>query len=400
MYIAVYASLYSYAKDINFIRTFCESWCPTTNTLHTQLGELSISLWDLYKLGRLPISREIYDETVPPHDYYLSRDKNGDRVIPKACGFLFAAYQYLAKLLELKKGVSAQQWVENSNSTPKHTHNPYGVLKDRPTSWTQGEATLFDSLGIFGENRRLTTYVRAFSLVVLSSIYRGLNIISRSSKLDYSRACFPTHYVYGWLAHYFITNYVVDSPPRGPLMVIFLGAKAAKCFNGQEARTLKCAHFDYLISLRSGFFPLGFGDSFHIEPYTPYRFGRQFGFCQDVLSMLSRCASDQTVTYYEALRYQKLWLFKGSESRVHAPCVALNWHNLTTPRFQSWWSKVSISDLRDNMTVLCSSIEPDLSRTKKKPPSDAKGCSSTTLHWFKSKAYRKDLKSSHPFGKG
>ncbi|KAL2904847.1 putative methylthioribose-1-phosphate isomerase, partial [Bienertia sinuspersici] len=61
-----------------------------------------------------------------------------------------------------------------------------------------------------------------------------------------------------------------------------------------------------------------------------------------------------------------------SRSRVYAPCVALNWHDLTTPRFQNWWSKVSISDLRDKVAVLCSSIESDPSRTKKKSPNDAR----------------------------
>ncbi|KAL2904835.1 Beta-glucosidase 22 [Bienertia sinuspersici] len=163
----------------------------------------------------------------------------------------------------------------NSNSAPKHTHNPHKVLKDRPNTWTHGESTLFDSLGIFGENRRQTTYVAVFlsfwlcafvlpenderlirpstfeiatlmargqtfslAILVLASIYPGFNIISRSSKLAYSRASFPTHYVYGWLAHYFNTNYVVDPPPRGPLMVIFLGAQGAKCSNGQQACAL------------------------------------------------------------------------------------------------------------------------------------------------------------------
>ncbi|KAL2904848.1 polyprotein [Bienertia sinuspersici] len=143
----------------------------------------------------------------------------------------------------------------NPNSALKHTHNQDGVLKDRPTTWTRGESALFDSLGIFGENKRQTTYVATFlscwlcafvlpenysriirpgtfeiatlmargqtfslTIPVLASIYCGLNIISRSSKPAYSGASFPTHYVYGWLAHYFNTNYVVDPPPAGPLM--------------------------------------------------------------------------------------------------------------------------------------------------------------------------------------
>ena len=35
LYQAVYASLYSYSRDAHVLRDFCESWCPTTNTLHT-----------------------------------------------------------------------------------------------------------------------------------------------------------------------------------------------------------------------------------------------------------------------------------------------------------------------------------------------------------------------------
>ncbi|KAL2896031.1 hypothetical protein RDABS01_037815 [Bienertia sinuspersici] len=284
------------------------------------------------------------------------------------------AYHYLAKKPKLKKGVFAQQWVRywykgeinyaspvkrrrNSNSSPIHTHNPDGVLKDRPTTWTRGESALFDSLGIFGEKND--------ERLIRPSTFEMTTLMARA----YCGASFPTHYVYGWLAHYFNTNYVVDPPLAGPLMVIFSGAQGAKCFNGQEARalihegsraevgctilnkniiellfddgTLELALFDYLVSLRTGFLPLRFGDSFHIEPYTPYRFSRQFGFRQDVSSMLSRS-------------------------------VTLNWHVLTTPRFRNWWSKVSISDLRDNVAVLCSIIESDPSRTKKKSPNDAR----------------------------
>jgi len=44
LYEAMYASLYSYSRDMHVVRVFCESWCPTTNILHTISGEMSISL--------------------------------------------------------------------------------------------------------------------------------------------------------------------------------------------------------------------------------------------------------------------------------------------------------------------------------------------------------------------
>lgn len=56
IYNAVYASHYSYDRDSSILRAFCESWCPSTNTLNTIAGQLSISLLDLHRLGGLPIA--------------------------------------------------------------------------------------------------------------------------------------------------------------------------------------------------------------------------------------------------------------------------------------------------------------------------------------------------------
>ena len=48
IYDAVLESLYTYDRNVDVMRAFCKGWCPQTNTLHTSLGEMSISLWDLY----------------------------------------------------------------------------------------------------------------------------------------------------------------------------------------------------------------------------------------------------------------------------------------------------------------------------------------------------------------
>ncbi|GAA0160226.1 hypothetical protein LIER_16827 [Lithospermum erythrorhizon] len=45
-------------------KAFVECWSPSTNTLLLPYGELSISLWDLYKLGGLPIAGYLMDEVV------------------------------------------------------------------------------------------------------------------------------------------------------------------------------------------------------------------------------------------------------------------------------------------------------------------------------------------------
>ena len=71
VYKALFASLFSYDRHASVIKAFCERWCPTTNTLHTSIGEVSISLWDLYHIAGLPISGSFYDEMVPSRKSYL-----------------------------------------------------------------------------------------------------------------------------------------------------------------------------------------------------------------------------------------------------------------------------------------------------------------------------------------
>jgi len=90
----VYASLYSYSRNIHVLSAFCESWCPTTNTLHTISGEMSISLWDLYRLGRLLIIGKIYDETIPSiqaFEYWISRIWRLSHILANSCLLLLEA---------------------------------------------------------------------------------------------------------------------------------------------------------------------------------------------------------------------------------------------------------------------------------------------------------------------
>ena len=65
LYSAVIASLFTYNYDENLMKAFCECWSPLTNTLHTLVGEISITPWDLSILGGLPCIGAFYDEVVP-----------------------------------------------------------------------------------------------------------------------------------------------------------------------------------------------------------------------------------------------------------------------------------------------------------------------------------------------
>ncbi|KAL3537720.1 hypothetical protein ACH5RR_001086 [Cinchona calisaya] len=90
------------------------------------------------------------------------------------------------------------------------------------------------------------------AMPVLASIYRSLNGIANSSQPGKSFHAFPAHYVHVWLAQYFNTHQL--NPPRQPnsTMAKFFGSSSVISFD-------------------------------EIEIYTPHRFARQFGFCQDLL---------------------------------------------------------------------------------------------------------------------
>ncbi|GAA0145879.1 hypothetical protein LIER_05960 [Lithospermum erythrorhizon] len=65
IYEVVRASLFIYEYSDPLMKAFVECWCPSTNTPLLPHGEVSIFLWDLYKLGGLPIAGYLMDEVVP-----------------------------------------------------------------------------------------------------------------------------------------------------------------------------------------------------------------------------------------------------------------------------------------------------------------------------------------------
>ncbi|KAL0292480.1 UNVERIFIED_CONTAM: hypothetical protein Sradi_6986900 [Sesamum radiatum] len=80
----VHASLFTYVCNKHVLQAFLELWCPSTNTLHTAVGEIFISLWDIRGLYSLPVRREFYDEVV-----LSSKDFLGDEIckpsVPRSC---------------------------------------------------------------------------------------------------------------------------------------------------------------------------------------------------------------------------------------------------------------------------------------------------------------------------
>ena len=106
----MYASLYTYDRDKDIIRAFCENWCPATNTLHLASGESSISLLDLHRLGGLPLHGLFYDEVIPcAAELTGSSDKK--RFLPKCCEHLFVAYHFLREKKHFDGRVLMEDWI-------------------------------------------------------------------------------------------------------------------------------------------------------------------------------------------------------------------------------------------------------------------------------------------------
>ena len=144
----------------------CEARYPETNTLHTVSGEMSISLWDLYKLSGLAIYGKIYDEAVPSRDALYQCHQNNQRLMQPTCRYLFVAYSHLENAHG--RGVCAERWIDfwctwqvkresfprrRSSSKshlikshPKSTHNSSGDIQPMTLQWTQEESTIFDAL--------------------------------------------------------------------------------------------------------------------------------------------------------------------------------------------------------------------------------------------------------------
>uniref|UniRef100_M1DVP3 Aminotransferase-like plant mobile domain-containing protein n=1 Tax=Solanum tuberosum TaxID=4113 RepID=M1DVP3_SOLTU len=153
---------------------------------------------------------------------------------------------------------------------------------------------------------------KKFSLVdpVLASIYHGLKEISASSNLSVENIIFPIHCVYGWLGEYFGTLHHAKRSHRSIPLCKISGEKMAKCFNFIDAQKLfqqddarRLHHLamlqgrdlhltdngklsnswnEFIISLCLGYVTHMNDSNFIVESYSPNRFSRQFGFCQDV----------------------------------------------------------------------------------------------------------------------
>ncbi|KAF7136170.1 hypothetical protein RHSIM_Rhsim08G0106900 [Rhododendron simsii] len=289
IYDAVFASLFTYVRNTNLIRSFCELWCPSTNSLHVPIGEVSISLWDLRQTGGLSIDGIFYDEVVPSARELTGVDKKDVPLLPPSCKYLFLAYRKIYCASEASS-VTVHDWVKfwfkedprykqpparvqkKRLGEPRTSNNPTGFIGEKKLRSKDTEK-VFDDLGVEKDVKEETNLAallscwlcifvlpnkevdqirpgvfkvasmmaqgKRFSLAVpvLASIYHGLREITSSPNPSKCGAAFPIHYVYGWLGRYY-DSYFLSAPTKfecGARMVRLAGEKKAKHFSFQEA---------------------------------------------------------------------------------------------------------------------------------------------------------------------
>ncbi|KAM3282159.1 hypothetical protein P3S67_025804 [Capsicum chacoense] len=107
-YDAIFVSLFMYDHNNNVLQAFYENWRPSTNTVSTFIGELSISLWDLRNIRGLHIHGSFYDEFILSAKKFTYVDDKGKPFLPRIWSHLFLAFYHLTK--DVTDDVSFLDW--------------------------------------------------------------------------------------------------------------------------------------------------------------------------------------------------------------------------------------------------------------------------------------------------
>ncbi|GAA0140046.1 hypothetical protein LIER_35180 [Lithospermum erythrorhizon] len=261
MYEVVHASLYIYEYSDPLVKAFVECWSPSTNTLLLPYDKLSISLWDLYKLGGLPIDGHLMDEVVPFAEYLSSSVGVPYSLVEEVYCAIFLSCCLCVFFLPLDATGSI-----------------------RPSVF------------------KMASYMAAGKTVspaipVLASIYRGLHLITTARYPINSGSYFPVHYLLGWMGTYLHTCLALKKYPPSPHMERYGSVDRCFPFSLSEAyqyldkrvpywapQVFTDDHLDFeedmafFLSLCTNM--VGYREDvfFLLEAYNPHHFSKQLGF--------------------------------------------------------------------------------------------------------------------------
>ncbi|CAL5327944.1 unnamed protein product [Camellia sinensis] len=384
IYAAIYVSQFAYARNVSLLKGFLERWSPDTNTFHTIYGELGISLWDLHRISGLPIRGEFYEEFTPSNDILYSSQTS------KACRGLFNIY---ASSVQSKKfNHWTFKFIDESPTSisgfQRKDRIPDDVyLSGFLASWLSGFVFPHSS----GEIRPTTFHVATkmaggtlFSLAipVLAYLYHSLGKMASSSSPGKENIQGPLHYLFGWISLYFVKTYSHGDPQSicpipdihfMPYLGFIGNQSAAQFFTDKfpfvdslltyrtecqfralthesepsgilvDSERISPFHLGYLISLRQGILTFKMGFNFISEPYSPNRYGRQFGFaqaCPIPLNVSCRQPSEWSKFYYN----WRHMLRCGTKVSLELPGSRSTSH-VTMP-YANWWLGTSFTVLQ------------------------------------------------------
>lgn len=119
---------------------------------------------------------------------------------------------------------------------------------------------------------------------------------------------------------------------------------------------LSSTKFSYLCSMRSGYLTLRQGESYIIEPYSPCRFGRQFGFHQDVpgdhVNVIHSCGVNEISQYYADFMCAR------TRSTTLIPSYSPDFGTLVIRRYETWWKKINEDYFSTGFQLLIDRISP------------------------------------------
>ncbi|XP_050941456.1 uncharacterized protein LOC127149659 [Cucumis melo] len=198
------------------------------------------------------------------------------------------------------------------------------------------------------------------------------------------------HYVHGWLAHYFGTHYPLPTEVRGPKMTNFSGEGGSIYFGEYEARELihngariqwhaslqnRSKHermvdthdssflqTSYFVSMRSCYLSSRCENTWIITSYSPYRFGRQFGFYQDLPNDIG--GMSPAITLDNILYHWRICTRRNTLSELYLPARSLEPCKHVTQRFTDWWTTKHGTYFEDNRHHLVSSAIPPPSQPR------------------------------------
>nr|POE95582.1 hypothetical protein CFP56_22722 [Quercus suber] len=193
------------------------------------------------------------------------------------------------------------------------------------------------------------------------------------------------------------THYEIDVP--GPKIVVYSEEGGAKHFDEHEARKLihgTSMQWDanlyvknreetflddgglfrnsltYFMSIRSSYLSMRQDGHLIVEPYSPFRFSRQLGLCQDIPGTIKEDICQGTLD--KIVEFWRLCiLYKtGCKAFFPVPPTLSNSILHTTSGYKKWWNHIHGKYLDDGVNILVASAHPPPPKSKVVQPINVK----------------------------